>query len=149
MEISKITVELKFNTIEEACEVVDRIKAGGRMETPEPEVKVDAETAPEAPAAPAPEKVKRTRTPKVQPAPASEPAPAPAPAETPAPAEPAPAPAPTAQGITTDMLRIKVAEKINEHRDAIKAKLTELGAQKVTLLEGEQREEMYRFLETL
>lgn len=145
MEISKITVELKFNTIEEACEVVDRIKAGGRMEAPEPEVKVDVETAPEAPAAPAPEKVKRTRTPKAQPAPASEPAPAPAPAETPAPAEPAPA----AQGITTDMLRIKVAEKINEHRDAIKAKLTELGAQKVTLLEGEQREEMYRFLKTL
>lgn len=147
MEISKITVELRFNTIEEACEVVGRIKAGGRMETPEPEVKVDVETAPEAPAVSAPEKVKRTRTPKAQPAPASEPAPAPAPAETPAPAEPAPAP--TAQGITTDMLRIKVAEKINEHRDAIKAKLTELGAQKVTLLEGEQREEMYRFLEAL
>ena len=42
-----------------------------------------------------------------------------------------------------------LAQKVNEHRDAIKQKLTELGAPSVTKLDPGKYEDMYNFLEAL
>ena len=66
------------------------------------------------------------------------------------PAQPAPA-APTTSttapsAIKIDQVRKALAEKVNDHRAAIKAKLEELGAPSVTKLDQAKYEEMYNFL---
>jgi hypothetical protein len=91
------------------------------------------------------------------PAPASKPMPAPAPKPAPAPAsKPAPAPAPESEGetavdpdVTIEDVRAALSEKVNTHRDEIKAKLTELGAASVTRLDPSKYQEMYDFCKSL
>lgn len=66
------------------------------------------------------------------------------------PAQSAPA-APTTSttapsAIKIDQVRKALAEKVNDHRAAIKAKLEELGAPSVTKLDQAKYEEMYNFL---
>ena len=46
-------------------------------------------------------------------------------------------------------VRKMLAQKVNEHRDAIKQKLNELGAPSVTKLNPSKYDEMYNFLESL
>lgn len=106
--------------------------------------------------------VKPTATPAAPVKPASQPAPAQAqkpqaPAAAPAPTKPAatPAPgAPAAQAVSSasksiEDVRKMLAQKVNEHRDAIKQKLNEFGAPSVTKLDSSNYDEMYNFLESL
>lgn len=51
--------------------------------------------------------------------------------------------------IKIDQVRKALAEKVNDHRAAIKAKLEEFGAPSVTKLDPAKYEEMYNFLEQL
>lgn len=103
--------------------------------------------APSAPAAPASKPAPAT------PAPAK-PAPQPAaPAQTQSVAKPAPsapaAPAASSASKNIEDVRGMLAKKVNEHRDVIKQKLTELGASSVTKLDPAKYDEMYNFLESL
>ena len=100
--------------------------------------------------------------PQSAPAPVSQPVPAQAPksqatAVTPAPTKPAVAPAhgaPAAQAASSASKSIEdvrkiLAQKVNEHRDAIKQKLNELDAPSVTKLDPSKYNEMFNFLESL
>ena len=78
--------------------------------------------------------------------PADEPTPA-KPADEPTPAD-TPAPA-TKSPITIEDVRKALQEKVNEHRETIKTKLTELGSPNVTKLDPEKYEEMFNFLKDL
>lgn len=70
-------------------------------------------------------------------------------AQTAAPTQTA-APAQAAQAeVTLDMLRLVVGEKAADHRDEIKAKLTEMGVEKVTLLPQEKWPEFYDYVKGL
>ena len=75
-----------------------------------------------------------------------------APAAAPAPTKPAATPAtsaPAAASKTIEDVRAELAKKVNDHRDAIKNKLTELGAPSVTKLDPSKYDEMYNFLAAL
>lgn len=52
-------------------------------------------------------------------------------------------------GIDIEAVRKAVAEKINEHRDEIKGKLTELGAPSITKLDPAKYQEMFDFVKAL
>ena len=89
------------------------------------------------------------------PKPASKPKPTPAPAPKPAPA-PVSEPAPESEvetavdpDVTIEDVRAALSEKVNTHRDEIKAKLTELGAASVTRLDPSKYQEMYDFCKSL
>lgn len=56
---------------------------------------------------------------------------------------------PKSPAITIEDVRRLVSAKVSEHRDAIKQKLTELGAPSVTTLNPEKYQEMFNFLNTL
>lgn len=51
--------------------------------------------------------------------------------------------------IDIEAVRKAVAEKINEHRDEIKGKLTELGAPSITKLDPAKYQEMFDFVKAL
>lgn len=51
--------------------------------------------------------------------------------------------------ISKESIRAILKDKVGDHRDAIKAKLTELGAPNVSALKAEKHEEFYNYLETL
>lgn len=96
--------------------------------------------------------------PQVAPTPVASPQPSPtpqpaAPAKTQSAAEPAPsapaAPAASSVNRSIEDVRGMLAKKVNDHRDAIKQKLTELGAPSVTKLDPAKYNEMYNFLESL
>lgn len=70
------------------------------------------------------------------------------PAAKPAPSAPA-APAASSASKSIEDVRGMLAKKVNEHRDAIKQKLTELGAPSVTKLDPLKYDEMYNFLASL
>lgn len=80
-------------------------------------------------------------------------APAAAPAQTKPVAEPAPsvpaAPAVSSASKSIEDVRGMLAKKVNDHRDAIKEKLTALGAPSVTKLDPSKYDEMYDFLAAL
>lgn len=96
-----------------------------------------------------------TPAPKPVSAPAPKPVPAPAPKPVPAPApKPVPAPEPEPEqavdpDVTIEDVRAALSEKVNNHRDEIKAKLTELGAVSVTRLDPSKYQEMYDFCKSL
>lgn len=74
----------------------------------------------------------------------------PAPAALAKPASPqAPAEAAPSTSKSIEDVRKMLAQKVNEHRDAIKQKLTEFGAPSVTKLDPAKYDEMYNFLESL
>lgn len=54
-----------------------------------------------------------------------------------------------AKAVTIEDVRAALASKVNDHRDAIKAKLDELGAPSVTKLDPSKYEEMHKFLNSL
>lgn len=58
-------------------------------------------------------------------------------------------PQPAVCKIDIEDVRKALAEKVNDHRDAIKQKLTELGAPNVTKLDPAKYAEMYDFLKAL
>lgn len=88
-----------------------------------------------------------------QPKKPSAPAAAAAPAQTKPAAEPAPsapaAPAVSSASKSIEDVRGMLAKKVNDHRDAIKDKLTQLGAPSVTKLDPSKYDEMYNFLASL
>ena len=64
--------------------------------------------------------------------------------------KPAPVPvAPASSSKTIEDVRAELAKKVNDHRDKIKNKLTELGAPSVTKLDPSKYDEMYNFLVNL
>lgn len=76
----------------------------------------------------------------------------PAPVET-ASATPAPTPAqpvaPAPSSVSIEDVRAALSAKVNDHRQEIKAKLSELGAPSVTKLDPSKYEEMLNFLNSL
>lgn len=88
-----------------------------------------------------------------KPAPAQDvmkPAPAPAPRKT---GEPMPMDANSSLGsdpaVSVQDIRTLLASKVDNHREAIRAKLTELGAKNVTGLDARNYDSFYEFLEDL
>lgn len=80
------------------------------------------------------------------------PAPAPAPEKTEE-SEPMPMDANSSLGsdpaVSIQDIRILLASKVDNHREAIRAKLTELGAKNVTGLDARNYDEFYEFLKDL
>ena len=107
-------------------------------EVPAPQPEPEPEPQPEKPAKPA-------KTPKPAKAPKAEPAPEPEPEPQPEPEKPA-AEEKTYQ---VEEVREKLKEKVAEHREEIKAKLTELGAPNVSSLDPSKYTEFVNFLEGL
>lgn len=91
-------------------------------------------------------------TPLESEAPTPDPAPA-QPEPEPEPAQPEPAPSKEKQGtaptVNIEDVRKALAEKVNDHRAAIKDKLTSFGAPSVTKLDPARYQEMYDFLKSL
>ena len=139
MEAIKISVEVNVNLSENTQSFIKSLFGGACQCANQ---KPAAPSAPAAPAAPAkPEEPKKPSAPAVAPAPTK-------PAATPAPSAPA-APAASSASKTIEDVRAELAKKVNDHRDAIKNKLTELGAPSVTKLDPSKYDEMYNFLASL
>lgn len=142
MEAIKISVEVNVNLSENTQSFIkslfgDACQCAGQKPAATP-----AHSAPAAPAVPAkPEEPKKPSAPAVAPAPTK-------PAATPAPSAPA-APAASSASKTIEDVRAELAKKVNDHRDAIKNKLTEFGAPSVTKLDPSKYDEMYNFLAAL
>lgn len=105
--------------------------------------------APAAPAAPAevekPQGKRSSRAAAKQPEPAQAPESSPA-AEAPAEEDPKPAAGEGKVEYKIEEVREKLKEKVNDHREAIKAKLTELGAPNVSSLDPAKYGEFMDFL---
>ena len=110
----------------------------GGMEIPVPAEKVQPEPQPEKPAKPA-KPSKPAKAPKAEPAPEPEPEPQPEPEK----------PAAEEKTYKVEEVREKLKEKVSDHREAIKAKLTELGAPNVSSLDPSKYTEFVNFLEGL
>lgn len=136
MEAIKISVEVNVNLSENTQSFIKSLFGGACQCASQ---KPAAPSAPAAPAAPA--KPEKPSAPAVAPAPTK-------PAATPAPSAPA-APAVSSASKTIEDVRAELAKKVNDHRDAIKNKLTELGAPSVTKLDPSKYDEMYNFLAAL
>lgn len=87
-----------------------------------------------------------------KPAPAPAPAPAPVPKKTEEP-EPMPMDANSSSGsdpaVSIQDIRTLLASKVDNHRETIRAKLTELGAKNVTGLDARNYDAFYEFLKDL
>ena len=142
MEAIKISVEVNVNLSENTQSFIKSLFGGACQCAGQKPAATPAPSAPAAPAAPAkPEEPKKPSAPAVAPAPTK-------PAATPAPSAPA-APAASSASKTIEDVRAELAKKVNDHRDAIKNKLTELGAPSVTKLDPSKYDEMYNFLTAL
>ncbi len=142
MEAIKISVEVNVNLSENTQSFIKSLFGGACQCAGQKPAATPAPSAPAAPAAPAkPEEPKKPSAPAVAPAPTK-------PAATPAPSAPA-APAASSASKTIEDVRAELAKKVNDHRDAIKNKLTELGAPSVTKLDPSKYDEMYNFLAAL
>lgn len=136
METIKIAIEVNVN-LSEATQAFVKNLFG--MIT-KPAVSAPTATQP-APATSAPVKPQPT-APTVQPV-------APAPSKSVVESVPGQPAAPVATSVSIEQVRKALAEKVNEHRVAIKQKLNELGAPSVTKLDPAKYEEMYNFLTSL
>ena len=142
MEAIKISVEVNVNLSENTQSFIKSLFGGACQCASQKPAATPAPSAPAAPAAPAkPKEPKKPSAPAVAPAPTK-------PAATPAPSAPA-APAASSASKTIEDVRAELAKKVNDHRDAIKNKLTELGAPSVTKLDPSKYDEMYNFLTAL
>lgn len=96
--------------------------------------------------------VKTADVKKAAPAPAPAPSPAPVPKKTEEP-EPMPMDANSSLGsdpaVSIQDIRTLLASKVDNHREAIRAKLTELGARNVTGLDAQNYDAFYEFLKDL
>ena len=144
MEAIKISVEVSVNLSENtqnfikslfssACNQVSSAPAQSKEIAP---AEVEQPKKPSAPAT-APAQTKPVAEP-AQTKPVAEPAPS-------APA----APAVSSASKSIEDVRGMLAKKVNDHRDAIKDKLTQLGAPSVTKLDPSKYDEMYNFLASL
>lgn len=139
METIKISVEVSVNLSENTQNFIKSLFGNAiAPSAPAAPAAKPASAAPAAPAKSAPAK------PTTQPA---------APAQTQSAAKPAPsapaAPAASSASKNIEDVRGMLAKKVNEHRDVIKQKLSELGAPSVTKLDPAKYDEMYNFLESL
>ena len=142
MEAIKISVEVNVNLSENTQNFIKSLLSGACQCASQKPAATPAPSAPAAPAAPAkPEEPKKSSAPAAAPAPTK-------PAATPAPSAPA-APAASSASKTIEDVRAELAKKVNDHRDKIKDKLTELGAPSVTKLDPSKYDEMYNFLAAL
>lgn len=132
MEAIKISVEVSVNLSENTQNFIKSL-FGGAI--------VTATTQTQKPAPAAPAQVSKPQAPAAAPAPTK-------PAAAPAPGAPAAQAASSASKSIEDVRKM-LAQKVNEHRDAIKQKLNELGAPSVTKLDPSKYDEMYNFLESL
>ena len=132
MEAIKISVEVSVNLSENTQNFIKSL-FGGAM--------VTATTQAQKPAPAAPAQASKPQAPAAAPASTK-------PAATPAPGAPAAQAASSASKSIEDVRKM-LAQKVNEHRDAIKQKLNELGAPSVTKLDPSKYDEMYNFLESL
>ena len=137
MEAIKISVEVSVNLSENTQNFIKSLFGKAAVTT----------TAnAQRPATAAPAQAPKPQAPKPQ-----------APAATSAPTKSVANPvsgAPAAQAASSasksiEDVRKMLAQKVNEHRDAIKQKLNELGAPSVTKLNPSKYDEMYNFLESL
>jgi hypothetical protein len=96
--------------------------------------------------------VKTADVKKAAPAPAPAPSPAPAPEKTEEP-EPMPMDANSSLGsdpaVSIQDIRTLLASKVDNNREAIRAKLTEMGARNVTGLDAQNYDAFYEFLKDL
>ena len=142
MEAIKISIEVSVNLSENTQSFIKSLFGSACQCTSQKPAATPAPSAPAAPVAPAKsEESKKPSTPAVAPAPTK-------PVATPAPSAPA-APAAYSASKTIEDVRAELAKKVNDHRDTIKNKLTELGAPSVTKLDPSKYDEMYNFLVTL
>lgn len=116
----------------------------GGVTVPIPVKKSEAPVAPDVPAEPKPAQTKKRNTKPAEPAPTPE---APAEEET-KPETPAEVPAEKKE-YKIEEVREKLKEKVNDHREAIKAKLTELGAPNVSSLDPDNYAAFMGFLNGL
>lgn len=147
METIKISVEVSVNLSENTQKFLTSLF--GNAVAPSAPAAPSASAAPASkPAAPASKPAAPAKPAPVKPAP--QPA---APVQTQSAAEPAPsapaAPAASSASKSIEDVRGMLAKKVNEHRNAIKQKLNELGAPSVTKLDPAKYDEMYNFLESL
>lgn len=145
MEAIKISVEVSVNLSENTQNFIKLLFGNATTSVAAP-----AKPAPQPALAPAPKPQASAAAPAQAPkpqAPAAAPAPT-KPAATPAPGAPAVQAASSASKSIEDV-RAMLAKKVNEHRDVIKQKLSELGAPSVTKLDPAKYDEMFNFLESL
>lgn len=148
MEAIKISVEVSVNLSENTQNFIKSLFTSScGCHQPVAPVATPASSAPAAPSKPASTAPAAPQEPKKPTAPAVAPAQA-KPAATPALSAPA---TPTASSVskTIEDVRKMLSQKVNEHRDAIKQKLNELGAPSVTKLDPSKYDEMYDFLNEL
>lgn len=139
----KVTIELSVDTqnAEQLRTLVDLLKNSNEVSQPskQPEVEQTAGTE-EQPSPNAPKKP-RTKKPAEPTAEAKNPEP-----------EPEPEPIdekPEEKAITIEQVRLLLASKVSNHRQEIKDKLTELGANNVTTLEPGKYEDFMNFMQNL
>lgn len=155
METIKISVEVSVSLSENTQKFLTSLFA---VEVPSG-AQVAAQVAAQ-PAKPAPQPAQPVKP--AAPAAPTQPAKPAAPAQPAQPAQPAPtkpvapaapsapaAPAASSASKSVEDVRAMLAKKVNEHRDVIKQKLSELGAPSVTKLDPAKYDEMYNFLESL
>lgn len=135
MEAIKISVEVSVNLSENTQNFIKSLFSSACNQV---------SSAPTQPKEIAPVEVERPKKPS---------APAAAPVQTKPVAEPVPsapaAPAVSSASKSIEDVRGMLAKKVNDHRDAIKDKLTQLGAPSVTKLDPSKYDEMYNFLASL
>ena len=135
MEAIKISVEVSVNLSENTQNFIKSLFSSACNQV---------SSAPAQPKEIAPAEVEQPKKPS---------APAAAPVQTEPVAEPAPsapaAPAVSSASKSIEDVRGMLAKKVNDHRDAIKDKLTQLGAPSVTKLDPSKYDEMYNFLASL
>lgn len=135
MEAIKISVEVSVNLSENTQNFIKSLFSSACNQV---------SSAPAQPKEIAPTEVEQPKKPS---------APAAAPVQTKPVAEPAPsapaAPAVSSASKSIEDVRGMLAKKVNDHRDAIKDKLTQLGAPSVTKLDPSKYDEMYNFLASL
>lgn len=136
METVKISVEVSVSLSENTQKFLASLFSNAIA--PSAPAALASKPAPTAPAKPAPAKPTPRPAAPVQINPTAAPAPG-------APAAQAASFAPK----SIEDVRGMLAKKVNEHRDAIKQKLIELGAPSVTKLDPAKYDEMYNFLESL
>lgn len=144
METIKISVEVNVNLSENTQSFIKSLLGGSTHRTNPNATCIEGIAATEEARAIDKAKAEEQKKPS---APAAAPAPT-KPAATPATSAPA-APAASSASKTIEDVRAELAKKVNDHRDAIKNKLTELGAPSVTKLDPSKYDEMYNFLAAL
>ena len=136
METIKISVEVSVNLSENTQNFIKSLFAS-KPQTAAPASKPQTAAPASKPQTAAPAQTKPAATPAQT-----------KPAATPAPGAPAAQTATSASKGIEDVRKL-LAQKVNEHRDAIKQKLNELGAPSVTKLDPTKYDEMYNFLNSL